>query len=264
MTIGTRVVVLARGALTREQRWWVGLTHAGRRSRLAAWTALECLVLRGWERRLVHVVVPQGHRPPPLEGVVVHQTMHLEDVDLLAAPVPCTTPARAAIDAAGWERNPRSACGLVTAVAQQRLATPAAMLEVLGRLGRVPHTVELRRALADAGGGAESLAESDVVALAVRARLPTPRRQVLMQTPIGPRRLDLVVDLPDGRTLVIHVDGIHHDDPRQRARDAATEAALIAMGCIVLRLPAVTVHVERRSILTQLTAIADGARGRTS
>lgn len=263
-TIGTRVVVLARGPLTREQRWWVALSHAGRWSRLAAWTALERLALRSWERELVHVVVPQGLWPPPLAGIVVHQTMNLEEIDLLEGPLPCTTAARAAIDAAGWERSARAACGLVTAVAQQKVATPASMIEVLGRLGRVPHTAELRRALVEAAGGADSLAESDVVALARRAGLPEPRRQVRLQTPIGLRRLDLVVDLQDGRTLVIHVDGIHHNDPRVRARDAETDAALIAMGCVVLRIPAVTVHVERRNILGQLTAIAVGARGRTS
>ncbi len=263
-TIGSRVVVLARGGLTREQRRWVALVHAGSPAYLAAWTALECRGTRGWEREPVHVLGPQGYRPPPLAGVVFHQSLHLDDVDLHAVPVPSTTAARAAIDAAGWERTARAACGLVTAVAQQRLATPAAMLEVLDRLGRVPRTAALRRALADAAGGADSLAESDVVALVRQAGLPEPRRQVRLGTTAGPRRLDIVVDLPDGRTLVIEVDGIQHTDPRARARDAATDAALIAMGCVVLRIPAATIHAERSSVRAQLVAIAEASRRRSS
>jgi very-short-patch-repair endonuclease len=263
-TVGTRVVVLGRGILSREQRRWVALVHAGSPAFLAAWTVLECRGARGWEREPAHVVGPQGYRPPPLAGAVFHQSLHLDDVDLLDRPVPSTTVARAAIDAAGWERTDRAACGLLTAVAQQRLATPAAMLEVLDRLGRVPRTAALRRTLTEAAGGAESLAESDVTALLGLAGLPAPRRQVMLDTPVGARRLDVVVDLPDGRTLVVHVDGPHHLDPRTRARDALTDAALIAMGCVVLRIPVATAHVQRQSILAQFVAIAEGARRRTS
>jgi very-short-patch-repair endonuclease len=97
----------------------------------------------------------------------------------------------------------------------------------------------------------------------VRAGLPTPGAQVLLMTPDGPRRADLAVDLPDGRLLVLEVDGIHHADPRVRLQDAAKDAAIVAQGHQVLRIPVLSVRSGEATIVTQLTAIRRAAEQRT-
>jgi very-short-patch-repair endonuclease len=83
---------------------------------------------------------------------------------------------------------------------------------------------------------------------------------VLVRTAEGVIKVDLVVDLPDGRTLVIEVDGVHHDDPRQRARDAARDAALIAQGYLVLRIPVSELRVDPAGVVRRLRLIAQSAR----
>lgn len=150
------------------------------------------------------------------------------------------------------------------ATAQQKLASPASMLTVLDELPRVRHSVALARALSDASSGADSLAEVDVARIMREVGLGTPRRQELIETPDGPRPADLAVDLPDGRTLVVEVDGPHHDDPAVRVSDAAKDAAFVAAGCVVLRIPWVGVRPRREDVRAQLAAIALGARRRAS
>jgi hypothetical protein len=165
--------------------------------------------------------------------------MNLEEIDLLEGPLPCTTAALAAIDAAGWERSARAACGLVTAVAQQKVATPASMIDVLERLGRVPHTRSCV-ALWSRRPAVRTRWQVRRRRPGTSGRLPS-RAAGAVATPIGLRRLDLVVDLPDGRTLVIHVDG---------STTTTRGCVLVTPGrctdrdeCVVLRIPAVTVHV---------------------
>jgi hypothetical protein len=111
----------------------------------------EALGLRDWSRDLVHVLVPQGGLPSRLPGVVAHQTRHLGPDDLIGGRWPtCTTAARAAIDAASWEAQPRTAGFIVVATVQQVLATAAELLAELGRRGPVPGL--LREILAEAAG----------------------------------------------------------------------------------------------------------------
>jgi very-short-patch-repair endonuclease len=228
---------------------------------LAGLTGLEELGLRGWEREPVHLLVPHGHRPPPLRGLVVHQTHHLDASH--AAPLvwpPCTAAARAAVDAASWERHPRTACGLVVAVVQQGLATAYDVLEALERPGPVRHRALLRRVLLDAADGADSQAEIDVARLLRSLGLGPVQRQLLVDTPEGRFPVDLAVRLPDGRVLVIEVDGPHHDDPRQRERDAIKDAAIIAAGHVVLRIPVSLLRSSPATVRAQLRAIVDAAR----
>ena len=264
-TYGARVVVLKSGLLSPLQRRCVAVAHAGPPSALGGRTALETLGLGGWPSTVRNLLVPHGFAPPKLAGVVAHQTRHLEASDVIPDVWPtCATAARAAVDAARWEPHPRTASGLVLAVAQRRLAAPVDMLAVMDRIGPVRHARLLRSVLAAAVDGAESRAEVDLAALVRRAGLGTPRRQVVVATPDGPRRVDLAVDLPDGRTLVIEVDGVHHDDPRVKADDVAKDAALVAEGYVVLRVPVWLLRQRPESVLDQLVSVAAAARRRAS
>lgn len=257
---GRSTVVLSTGVLTRAQRRAVAVTHAGPRAALAGLSALEALGLRDWSRDLVHVLVPQGGLPSRLPGVVAHQTRHLGPDDLIGGRWPtCTTAARAAIDAASWEAHPRTAGGIVVATVQQRLATAAELLAELGRRGPVRHRGLLREILAEAAGGADAMSEIDMVRVIRSLGLPEPRRQVLVETPDGWRRIDLVVVLPDGRRFAIEVDGPHHLDPRVREADATKDLALMAAGYVVVRIPSELLRRDPAGVRERLLAVIRGA-----
>lgn len=261
--IGPRVVVLSTGLLTPAQWRAVGVVHAGEGAALAGLTALDDCGMRGWTRETVAIVVPHGCLPPRLSGLIVHQSRHLSEGDLVPSRWPaCTTAARAAVDAASWERDPRTACALVIAVVQQHLATASEILLALERPGPVRHRALLRAALAEAADGAESHAEVDVARMLRSVGLGPVLHQLLVDTPDGRFPVDLAVRLPDGRLLVVEVDGPHHDDRRQRERDAVKDAALIAAGHVVLRVPVTLLRRTPGVVMAQLRAIADGARAR--
>ncbi len=258
--MGPHAVALQTGALSRRQWLRLGAVHAGPGSELDLWAALEHAGLRGWERPAVHVAVPRGRRVVQLDGVVVRQVSGRPLPAAAGAWPPAAPPAQAAVGAACHERTDKSAVGLLLAVAQQRVASPDAMRLELDRIWRPRRAPLLRAALYEAGAGSESVAEIDVVLLVRRAGLPEPRRQVLVRTAEGVQKLDLVVDLPDARTLAIEVDGPHHDDPSQRARDAARDASLIALGYLVLRIPVIELRVDPAGVVRRLRRIAQAAR----
>jgi len=257
------VLMLMTGAPTREQSFWIAHLHLGPESRLAAHTALEAQGLRGWEREAVHVLIPHGANPRRPSGVVLHQSRRATS----AAPVrvdgvPCQDPASAVVLAGSLEPSRRAAAGLVLAAIQQRVTSGQAVLTALGDAHRPRGSAAMRAAASEGEQGADSLAEADAASLLRRAGLGPVRRQVVVRTAEGPRRVDLAVDLPDGTVLVVEVDGVHHADPRQQSQDLAKDAALLAAGCRVLRIAALTVRADPDSVLRQLTALADAARAR--
>jgi hypothetical protein len=260
--IGPRLVAVLTGALVAEQRRWAGQLHVGLDSVLHGRTALEHVGMVGWEVDLVHIARAHDDRVPRLAGVVSHRLRTLDQSDVrLVRGLRCHAPARAAVEAAAAERNPRTAAGLVHAVVQQRLTTGAEIVRCLDRTPLVRHAQLLRAAAGAASSGSESVSEADVVRLVRRAGLPAPRRQVVIRTPDGERRYDLVVDLPDGSFLVIEVDGPHHHDPRVAAADAIKDAAVLAAGGRVLHIPWHLVRTDPQRIVRQLQDIARAAGG---
>ena len=237
-TVGHMVVVLHTGPLSYVQRRWFAVVQAGPRPLVAGLTALEDLGLGGWADDDAHVLVPPGVHVQRLAGVVAHTTRHLHANDIGSrGGRRSITAARSALDAARWQGSSRRASGLILAVVQQRLVRPEELRACLDRLGRITHGSHIAAAIADSAGGADSFAEVEVGRLVVRAGLPRPRRQVVIETPDGPRRVDMVVDLQDGRLLVIEVDGLHHLTLEVRLADAVKDAAIIAGGGQVLRIP---------------------------
>ena len=262
--IGPNVVVLQTGPLTRDQQIWLAHLHGGHRSALGGLTALELDGLRGWSRSQLHLTAPIAAKVPALACLVVHRTRNLapDDVVTRADGLVRTSVARSTIDAARWEPVQRRACGLVVAVVQQRLISVPDLVACLDGMVKVRHAAALREALASAADGADSLAESDVARLIMRAGLPAPRRQVVVMTSEGPRRVDLAVDLPDGRTLVVEVDGPHHADPRVRLADSAKDSAVIAAGNVVVRIPAQSVRTDAAQLTAQFATIRAAAQRR--
>lgn len=244
-----RSVVLHRGRLDAEQRRWVALAQVGQGAQLAGRTALSAAGLTRFETDQLHVLVRHGARAHPLGGVTAHYTQQL--------PAPVGSPARspvcrAAVDAAAWSGSERTACALLAAVVQQRLADPAALQAELSRR-QVRFGELLHRVVDDIVGGSQALSELDFVARCRRQRLPLPDRQVRRRDSRGRRRyLDAHWSLPGGRSLVVEIDGSVHLRPDTYSDDMFRGNDLRLDGDLVLRFSSVAVRLADPLLVTQL------------
>ncbi|MCB7137157.1 endonuclease domain-containing protein [Cellulosimicrobium marinum] len=245
------VVVLHRGPLTRAARCWVAVLGAPAGAALGAWTALELRGLTGWDREPLHVVIARGQRADRHPWLVVHESRRPATGDVgVVAGLPVHDVARAAVDAAAWQPSWRTASGLVAAVVQQRLATPAVLLAKLDEVGAVRHRATVRLALADIAGGADSLAEIDFARLCRRAGLPEPARQSRRRDSTGRWRYLDVEWRARGRRLVVEVDGVGHLESRRWYDDLLRDAELGAdTRTVRLRLPAMAARREPERVL---------------
>ncbi len=188
------------------------------------------------------MVVANGARVHPLSWMRVHVSRRFEvsDVDPMSASPRCTA-ARAAVDAASWKPQPRVGCAILAAAVQQGLVTPAQTREQIHESGAIRHRRILLAALADIEGGSHALAEIDLIRLCRRAGLPKPQQQVVRRDSSGRRRyLDARLVRPDGRVILIEVDGAvhlnvaHWWDDQLRSNDL-----VITDDAIIIRIPAV-------------------------
>lgn len=116
----------------------------------------------------------------------------------LVDPVPRPPPPRSVIDAASWARSDKDASFLILSAMQQRITTIDALLDALHKRARISRLALIR----------------DVVGEACTGRnLPAPRRQTRRKDAHGRLRCtDVEFDLPDGRTLIVEIDGAGHLD----------------------------------------------------
>lgn len=232
------VVATTTGSLTVEQRLWLGVLHAGAGAIVGGITAAEHAGLRNWHRDEAVILVPYDNDvPAPVAGLRFVRTRR--DTDGLRARG--ATPPRVRIEPAvlmfaAAEPSARTAQGVLAAVVQQRLTEPGALREWLERLAPLRRPKMLRQALADIAGGAQSVAEIDVRRFCRRHRFALPARQVKRLDATGRLRYtDCEWQLPDGRTMVLEVDGAFHMDVEHWEHDMARERALTAPGRVVMR-----------------------------
>jgi hypothetical protein len=253
---GGMVVVLHSGPLTRRQREWAAVLGAGRDAALAGRTALAVAGLRGWDDEAVHILTPRGRTPPPSPGlrVISHQTRSPADGQLdVVGLLPRTRVERSAIDAAIWSPRPRTACGLVAAVVQQRLTTAPRLIQVLAQTGRVRHRVVLRLALTDIAGGAQALTEIDFAKLCRDFDLGIVRHQAVRLDGQGKRRyLDAEIESPSGVLVWCEVDGAIHLQPTSYWDDMSRSNELVIAGVEQLHFPSIAFHLDRARVADQI------------
>jgi hypothetical protein len=109
----------------------------------------------------------------------------------------------------------------------------ARWLEDLAPLRR---SAMLRQVLAEIAGGAQSVAEIDMKRLCRAFGLVPPVRQVKRRDSEGRIRFtDCEWRLPDGRTLVLEIDGAFHMDVESWEDDLARQRALSGRDRIIVR-----------------------------
>jgi hypothetical protein len=260
---GEHCVVAHNSVPTRRQWMWVALLDHPEPVALAGLTALEVGGLRffGRETQDVHIVVRRGTKPRGLAGVTVHESRRFRDGDIRRTDgLPHTPYPRSALDAGAWQPHPRYACGLLAAVVQQRLCSPAELEQALATVGRIRHKQHMRLAVHDIAGGAEALSELDVAALCRRFGLCAPTRQRVRRDRHGRKRyLDCEWTLPDGSEVVLEVDGAHHLEVAHWEADVKRERATVVAGRTarrtVLRATATEVRLEPAQLAGDLLAI---------
>jgi hypothetical protein len=172
------VVLTVPGPPTRFDWLDVGLELAGRGGAISGWDAVrlvglgepeppsgEVLVLaRSGRHRLVGNV-----RIRPTERDFETWTLAGDDPHLPYAPI--ARPARAIADTALLYRRAAPVCALVTAAVQRRLCR---VEDLVAELEHVPRndSAHFRRAVADAVGGARSVAEAEAIRLLAAAPVP--------------------------------------------------------------------------------------------
>lgn len=252
-----QVLGTTTGPLSPEQRLWLGVLHGGPTAMVAGLSAAAHHGLKGWPREEVTVLVDNPHSFEPLTGFRFVRTRRPRS--LLVQPgaeLPVARIEPAVLLFASREPHLRTALGSVSAVVQQRLSTPErlrAWVAVLQPLRRARH---LRALLDDLAGGAQSLAEVDVRAACRDFGLAPPRCQTRRRDRAGRRRYtDCEWDLPDGRTLVLEVDGGFHDDVLQAMADRARNRRLTTSRRVVVSCSAYEIRHEPWAVMEDLVAL---------
>lgn len=247
------LLVLHNGPLTGKQQWWAATMAVGP---LAGRTALEAHGLTGWPGTGVEVVTARGRRPPlPLDvPITVHESRRfsLDDV-VWRNGLPLLGVERSAVDAAAWTNQPRAACGLLVAVVQQRRSNARRLSRALSLAGRVRHVRLLRVVLNDIEGGAQAMSEVDLAGICRRYGLLPPERQVVRIDGSGKRRyVDARVSAPNGRSVLVEIDGALHLLVKTYWDDMSRANELVISGDRLLRFPSIALLLDETTVGNQL------------
>jgi hypothetical protein len=251
------VYTTTTGPLSREQLMWVALEHAGPAALLGGLTATELYGMKNWAREEITVLVDHELSFDPVEGVRYFRTRR----SLSAMRHPSRSPRTARIEPAvllfaAHERSTRTALGSITATVQQKLTTPANLLEWTRSLRPLRRAASIRELLADVSGGSESLAEIDVLRLCRAWGLAPPRRQKKRRDRSGRLRFtDCEWDLADGRVLVLEIDGGFHIDVENYTDDVQRHRGLTTDRRVVVRCTTYEVRHEPVGLMRDLIAL---------
>jgi hypothetical protein len=249
-----RAVVMHNGPPTRGELRAAALINLGPRAALTSFTALEDWGLDDWERDPIHVLVPRGARVRRPAGL--HLRVHYTDrwsPDTMHAARRLHRPAHAAVLAAASFERPRPACGVLAAVVQQRLVRPGDLIAAVQDQPRVRHRGAQLAAAYDIEQGAHALSEIDLGRLCRSAGLPMPTRQAVRVTADGLRRyVDGQWTRPDGRRVVVEVDGALHLIAKRWWDDQLRQNEFVLQDDLVLRYPSVVLRCERPIVVSQL------------
>ena len=257
-SLSPTVVATFTGELTDVQSLWLGVLHGGPGSLIAGLHAAELGGLKNWHRDEVTVLVGAKIRvPPALNGYrFVRTTRDLAALRSTFITPPCCRPAAAVLLWASEQDKVRTTRGVLAAVVQQRLTTPDQLLVQLDRLGRLRWAGEMRRTLTEIAGGAQSVAELDVRRMCRAYRLAPPARQVKRHDADGRVRFtDCEWRLPDGRILVLEVDGAFHMEAQQWEDDLARQRALSGSDRLIVRCTARELRDEPGKVARDLTRL---------
>ena len=244
------------GPLSWEQRLWLAVLHAGPTAIVGGLTAARVHGMRNWERDDITVLLDDELSFEPLEGVRFFRSRRPLEEMRDRGDLPLCRIEPAILLFAGYEKNRRTAHGAVAAVVQQRLTDPERLSEWVHRLRPLRRAKEFRALLSDVSGGAQSLAEVDIRRACREFGIALPRSQRPRRDRSGRVRFtDCEWRLPDGRTLVLEIDGAFHDDVLQAAEDKRRARKLTTPDRAVLACTAFELRYEAWQVIEDLVAL---------
>ena len=250
------VIALQNAPLTHDQRLWLGVLHGGDDAVLTHLTACRRAGLQ-WHGDIdtIHVLTAKGDLVEPIEGFAFHQTRRPYRRWLRPTPSgPPRLPLEyAALLTAERDQHVRRAIGLLAACVQQRLTTADRLLDTRPRIRKLRNGAVFDWAFGDIAGGAQSFAEIDVGELCKSAGLAPPARQSIRNDTDGRRRyLDCEWELPDGRIVVLEVDGSFHLKVGNWWQDMKRERAVVLSRSTVLRCASIELRLEPWVVVSDL------------
>ena len=251
------VIVMHTGGLDDEQALWLGVLHAGDGAVLSHLTAARRASLRWTAPDLIDVMTPRGDTVLPLKGFRFHQTRRPYERWVKPVSGPPRLPIEyAALLAAERDRNIRRALGLIVACVQQGLTTCDRFALAIPLIRKLRNGKTFAVVLGDIAGGAQSFAELEVGRLCAEYGLTAPTRQVVRLDKEGRRRyLDCVWLLPDGRVVVLEVDGSFHAEVVAWWSDMKRERAVVIQGDTVLRCSSIELRLEPEDVMADLRRV---------
>jgi hypothetical protein len=248
--LGRGVYRIAGAPVTDEQRAYAAVLTAGGDALVASLSSLALLAVGRAPLTPVITRPPSASARTP--GVAVRRSPVGPQERTRVGPVPCTTPARALLEAAATV--PASVLeALVDEVLDRRLATPAAVLAAIRRApagqGRAG-APRLRSALEPWIGAIVpgSPAEARLVRRLSDWGVPAPAKQHEVALPSGGRAF---IDLAWPHRLVgMEYDGTSAHSPRRLPADVAREEELRSMGWWIGR-------VDRHDLAPSSTRVRD-------
>ena len=249
------VVSTTTGPLSLEQRHWFGVLHAGPTAMIGGLTALEHRGLKRWSRDDVTILVGNRHSFEPLPGFVFFRTRRPYDLLVGSGELPACRPEPAVLLFAAHEPHVRTALGAITATVQQRLTTTDRLLEAVDALTPLRRARAIRELLEDVAGGAHSMAEVDLRKACREYAVQPPRSQRVRYDRAGRKRYtDGEWTLPDGRDLVLEVDGAFHDDADEAVLDRRRNRRLTSGTRVVIQCSAWEIRHEPWEVMADLIA----------
>jgi hypothetical protein len=252
----SQVLTTTTGPLSREQQLWCAVLHAGGDSLIGGLSAAEVSGMKRWHRDNITILVNNPQSLEPLDGVEFFRTRR--DLAQLSAPtaLPLCRLEPAVLLFSGYAFNKRTAHGALAAAVQQRLTTPAKLRDALSMLTPLRRASEFRLLLDDLEGGAQSLAEVDVKKACRDFGVAAPSTQTRRRDRGGRTRFtDCEWRLPDGRVIVLEVDGSFHDDVVEAAEHRARNRKLTTATRIVVQCSAYEIRHEPWAVMEDLIAL---------
>ena len=249
------VVAMQNAPLAQTQLPWLGVLHAGPQAALSHLTAARAAGLQWKGSDTIDVITAKGDLVAPLPGFLFHQTRrpYTRWISRPMSGPPRLRLAHASLLTAERDRSTRRAIGLLAACVQQRLTTADKLAATIPVIRKLRHGKVFAAALGDIAGGAQSFAEIDIGRLCGEAGLMPPTRQAVRTDSDGRRRyLDCEWTLPDGRVVVLEVDGSFHLEVGNWWRDMKRERDVVISKNTVLRCASVEIRLEPWTILRDL------------
>lgn len=247
------VVSTFTGPVGWRERVWMAVLHAGGSSLVGGLTALEWHGLHNWHRDEVTVLVDDELAFDDVAGVTFFRTRRPLAQMRAQTLLPLARVEPAALLFGAYDRSARTAQGLLAAVVQQGLTNTDLLATQLASMKPLRRAPLFRTVLRDIGGGAQSLAELDLGRLCRRAGLPAPRRQTPRSDSAGRTRFtDCEWTLPDGRTLVLEIDGAFHMDVEHWEDDIARQRRLSSTRTVIVRCTARELRTNPAAVLQDL------------